>query len=63
MCKNKLFQSSGMENELYAKFRDANNNLTYKVLILKTTALIPPKSFLNESLIMTKCFRTFHMAL
>ncbi len=28
MCKNKLFQNSGMKNELYAKFRDENNSLT-----------------------------------
>ena len=28
MCKNELFQSSGMKNEFQAKFKDENNNLT-----------------------------------
>ena len=34
MCKNKLFQSLGTKNELYAKFKDENNSLpNFKVLL------------------------------
>ena len=35
MCKNELFQSSKMKNELHAKFRDENNSLTYYIYAIR----------------------------
>jgi hypothetical protein len=37
MCKNEIFQSSGMKNELHAKFRDENNSLPYLILWSRET--------------------------
>ena len=31
ICKNELFQSSWMKNELHAKFRNENNTFTYNL--------------------------------
>ena len=32
MCKNKLFQSSGIKNEFYAKFRNENNTFILNLI-------------------------------